>query len=281
MRDWDIPGSAGRPIHGTTHDPVGRCRGVVFLGHGFKGYKDYGFLPWLSVRLAEAGMVVHRFNFSHSGMLPGHGPFDPIAFQEDTWNRQVEDLLALIGAVEDGRISGEDHPIIVVGHSRGGVSSLLLAGRHAGTVPLASLAGVASLASPSQCLNLSEGDQATLLAEGSLASPSSRTGQELHVGSEFLQQQRDDPEGHDLLAQVARIQVPLCIVHGTEDDAVPVEASSRIAAAATSPARVHLLEGANHVFNAPNPFPVEAEPPGPLADLGETLSSWCLEQCEA
>ena len=273
MIDWSIP-SPRAPGHvlGTTHLPDGEPLGRVLLGHGFKGYKDYGFIPWLSERLSRSGCIVHRFNFSGSGMDHGHGPFDAEAFQGDSWNRQVEDVVGLLSAVDAGDLPGGGGPVLLAGHSRGGVTSLLAAGRYAGADSSASLAGVVTLASPSSCLSLDAADQSLLIEKGSLESPSSRTGQVLRVGRAFLQEQLDDPEGHDLLAQARRIRVPVLVVHGMADDAVPVTAARELGSALGDRGELQLIQDANHVFNVPNPFPMDDESPSPqLAEVGGIL----------
>lgn len=274
--DWSIGSTSGgdsRPIIGTTHSPACEPRGHVLIAHGFKGYKDYGFIPWLAQHAAQCGFLAHRFNFSHAGMDHGHGPFDDEVFRDDTWNRQVEDVLSLLAAVREGQLPGSPGPIGLVGHSRGGVTSLLTAGRYAGTDSLAELRCVLSLAAPSSCLSLPPQQQQSLLEQGTLPSPSGRTGQELHVGRCFLQEQLDDPQGHDLLRQVARIDVPVDLVHGQEDDAVPVDSVREIASALGSARGVHVLDEANHVFNTPNPFPIEQEPSVCLRQVGGVLAA--------
>ena len=154
--DWTIEGSGGKTIYGTRHDPTLSCeskpKGVVLMAHGFKGYKDYGMFPWLATQFCSEGYVVHRFNFSHSGMRAGDGPFEcPDLFEQATWNNQVEDLQII--ANEFGQ---SDLPLLIFGHSRGGVASLLAAGR--GSVQSQ---GVISLSAPSQCHSLS-GDEGAI-----------------------------------------------------------------------------------------------------------------------
>lgn len=277
--DWSIPvdGVAGRSILGTTHLPEASTQGVVLLGHGFKGYKDYGFIPWLSQHLCDAGCVVHRFNFSGSGMEHGHGRIDPDAFHGDTWNRQVEDVLALMGAIASDRLPGGPGPVLLMGHSRGGVTSLLSSGRHAGDDVMSSLRGVATLAAPSGCLSMTPEEQAELLSTGGLDSPSNRTGQVLSVGRGFLQEQLDDPEGHDVLTQARRIRVPVSVIHGMEDDAVPAGAARELCSALGDGATLHLLEGGNHVFNVSNPFPLDEEPSPQLREVGSITARFASE----
>jgi uncharacterized protein len=85
--DWTIPGAENQPIYGTTHLPDGSHgspRSVVIIAHGFKGYKDYGMFPRIAHQCAEAGLVAHRFNFSHSGMTNHIDTFErPDLFERD------------------------------------------------------------------------------------------------------------------------------------------------------------------------------------------------------
>ena len=159
--------------------------------------------------------------------------------------------------------------MLLIGHSRGGVTSLLTAGRHAETDALKSLRGVVTLAAPSSCLSMAAEDQASLLAAGGLDSPSSRTGQVLTVGRAYVQEQLDDPDGHDVLLQARAVRVPVAVVHGMADDAVPKGAARELCSALGDRASLHLLEGANHVFNVANPFSIEEdEPSSQLLEVG-------------
>ncbi|MCH2135654.1 MAG: lysophospholipase [Phycisphaerales bacterium] len=266
MSDWTLPGAGGASIHGTTHLAEGDGEGVVVLVHGFKGYKDYGMFPHLAGAVCRAGWIVHRVSLSHSGMGHGHGPFDEARFEKDTWNRGVEDLQAICGAIDSGVLAGQGAGVVLAGHSRGGSLVLTAAGRHGTDGSLGGVRGVVSLSAPAQLNGLKEEDQARLLKEGRLQSPSARTGQMLHVGRGWLQEQLDDPPGHDLHGLVARIKAPILLVHGTDDEAVPASAAPRIAQAAPGNVQVELLEGANHVFNTPNPFDGES-PSQQLRDM--------------
>ncbi|MCA9296830.1 MAG: hypothetical protein KC983_09935, partial [Phycisphaerales bacterium] len=188
---WTIRGSDGEPIVGNAHIPRGRPKGVIVIAHGFKGYKEYGMFPALARSATAAGFISHRFNFSHSGMTNDIATFArPDLFERDTWSRQVFDLRAVLRAMQTGVVAGGDLPIVIVGHSRGGVTALLTVGRMDWSVDLHRPAGVMTLAAPSSCTSLDKATEDQLLAEGRLASPSSRTGQVLHIGAAWLQEQR-------------------------------------------------------------------------------------------
>lgn len=297
--DWTIAGAGGEPIIGNTHRPAGPSRGTIILAHGFKGYKDYGMFPRLAAAFAEAGFTAHRFNFSHSGMTDNVAKFErPDLFERDTWNKQVFDLRAVIEAAVRRIIGGDelgsrDRPTpkfaaseggesrlsyLIFGHSRGGASALLTAGRFVDDDRFPQPCGVIAAAAPSRCNPLSDEESQLVLAQGWIESPSSRTGQRLRVGKAFLQEQLDEPERHDLRRQAARIRCPLLIVHGDADTTVPVAAANDIADAAESPVQVKIIAGGDHVFNTPNPMPETGQPSPPLQQLIDAVLTFA-KQC--
>ncbi len=280
VAEWSIPGSNDEPILGDCHLPAGLPRGVVLVAHGFKGYKDYGMFPRIAQTLAGAGFIAHRFNFSHSGMTDAIETFErPDLFERDTWNKQVHDYGAVIGAVSRGELDGQGLPYVMFGHSRGGVTALLTAGRRAGDAALPQPAGVATAACPSSCSILSPEHAEALLTQGYLESPSARTGQKLRIGKAVLQEMRADPQGHDLAALVGRITCPILIVHGTRDPTVPAACADGIARAAGDRAQVQLVEGGDHVFNTPNPLPPDAEASPQLKQLLSALCRFSRSCC--
>jgi len=279
ITSWTIPGAGGEPIIGDCHLPHGRPKGVVLIAHGFKGYKDYGMFPRIARAMAEAGFIAHRFNFSHSGMTNEIATFArPDLFEQDTWSRQVHDFLAVIDAVGDGVIDGRGLPYVMFGHSRGGVAALLTAGRFADDETMVQPAGLITAAAPSSCLGMS-GDQAEqVMREGFVISPSSRTGQQLRIGRAFIAEQREDPAGHDLPSLVAKIRCPILIVHGETDPTVPVGCAHEIAGAAQD-GHTLVIDGADHVFNVPNPLPDDAPGSPQLARMLDAMAAFAAKCC--
>ncbi len=270
--DWTIPGSNAEPIIGNCHRPEGEAAGVILLAHGFKGYKDYGMFPPLAEAMAAAGLIAHRYNFSHSGMTDRIETFErPDLFERDTWNRQVGDETKVIEAVAAGTLAGGGLPMILFGHSRGGATVLLTAGRTADDPSFPAPAGVIAASAPSRCDMMPEEQMRELLERGHLESPSSRTGQLLRVGRVFLDEQRADPEGHDLVALAGRIRCPVLLVHGRDDATVPCACAEELGRAAGDSGDVRIIDGCDHVFGTPNPMPSGAEASPALAALIEAM----------
>ena len=267
---WTITGAQGEAIIGNTHTPEDAPKATAIIVHGFMGYKDYGFFPTIADRLARAGVVAHRFNLSHSGVTENYEQFErPDLFAKNTWNRQVEDIECVRAAMERGELVGAGLPMFLVGHSRGAVASLLFTGQRAARGEPGPV-GVVTIASPDRCNSLNADQEKMLRAEGYLEVTSARTGQTLRIDESFWEEQRDDPESHDVLGLVARIQCPLMVMHGSDDPTVNPSAAEAIVGAAPN-ARLVMISGANHVLNTPNPFDPAEEPPAPLAQALEQM----------
>jgi uncharacterized protein len=273
---WTIPGADGEAILGATHTPAPHeeAAGIIIIVHGFLGYKDYGMFPALAGAFAGAGWVAHRINLSHSGMTDAVETFArPDRFERDTWNRQRADVQAVIEAVARGRLeggragpAGAGLPIVLFGHSRGGVTVIRAAAERLARGLAPPVAGVITVAAPDTCCSLSEADRETMLRQGYLEVKSNRTGQMLRLGRAWLQEQIDDPEGHDVLRAAGSIECPMLIAHGTADPTVDPGAARRLVGAAKR-GRLLLIEGGDHVMNTPNPFEAGAPMSGQLGEL--------------
>ncbi len=278
--EWTIDGAAGEPIIGNTHLPRGDPAGVILIAHGFKGYKDYGMFPRIAETMAARGLVAHRFNFSHSGMTNETSTFErPDLFEQDTWNKQVHDLRAVMAAVTAGDLDGQGLPIVLFGHSRGGVTVLLTAGRAAGDGNLTQPAGIVSASAPASCNSLTEEQSRELLERGYLVSPSARTGQDLRLGRALLAEQRADPDAHDLLKLVSRITCQVLLLHGQTDPTVPAACARALADALRGTPGVEIIPSANHVYNTPNPMPADAQPSPQLRQFLTALGDFALGCC--
>jgi len=254
-----LPGAQGEVILGNTHMPMGMPRAAAIIVHGFLGYKDYGFFPTIADTLARSGIAAHRFNLSHSGMTEAIDTFArPDLFEKNTWNKQVEDIERIIHALDRHELVGPGMPTVLVGHSRGGVASLLCAGRRA-VAAMKPLDAIVTIAAPSSTSRLDAEQTKLLQAQGYMEVTSGRTGQTLKINKAFWDEQNAEPDAHDLLAMAAKIPTPTLIIHGDDDQTVPIGAAHQIAEAMPR-AESMAIQGGDHVLNTPNPMPIGAEP---------------------
>jgi pimeloyl-ACP methyl ester carboxylesterase len=250
---FEILNDHNLPIYGDTHEPDQQARACIVILHGYKGYKDYGFIPLLAHDLSAQGNVVHRFNFSTSGVTNDYATFArPDLFTLDTWMRQVADVRLVVSAIKSREIMGQSLPLFLVGHSRGGATALLSAGLHREEF---NLSGICTINAVDRCSRLTVDDQRRLLNEGHLITKSARTNQELLVGADWLSEQMTDPDSHDVLLQAERCGVPSCVIQGDADEAVSLK--SGLAIAHKLKASLDVLIGCNHVLNMPNPSRID------------------------
>jgi len=277
MIRWSILNDRGLEILGNTHIPDSTPSACVVLVHGFKGYKDYGFIPLMAHDLCRRGVMVHRLNLSTSGMSERVEIFErPDLFALDTWARHVEDIVRTCRAIDEGEIKGAGLDRFLLGHSRGGASVLLSAGLHQGAL---GLSGVITLNAVDRCCRMSEKEQQEMLARGYGVSKSARTGQMLRIDAGWLGEQHADPDRHDVLLAASNIRVPVCVMHADRDDAVDDQAGLAIAnAIGCAPVS---LEGGNHVLNMPNPSELDTPRSEPFLKALDTISRFISKQSGA
>lgn len=251
-----IDGSDGQPIaldsHSAQIDGVSG-KGVVLLLHGFKGFKDWGFFPYVAEQLAEAGYDVVRFNTSHNGVGVGLDSEDFTRldlFRKNRSSYEVADVLRVIAGIEKGEIIGIEKSapdrIFLMGHSRGG-GAMIAAGAQCAVRGVVTWASVASFALP-------ESWQEAFHRDGFVEILNGRTGQAMPLDRTAWDEVNPMPAELDLERCTHELECPLLIVHGQDDPSVPHEAAIALHRASRERAELALIEGADHVMNTRHPF---------------------------
>jgi dienelactone hydrolase len=257
----------GALLHGLVDLPeLPGERPAVVICHGFKGFMEWGFFPALATLLAERGYVAVRFNLSGTGMRPGDERVtDPDAFRDDTYSRELAELLAVLDAlprIAPGRI--DRGRIGLLGHSRGGGIALLAAASPAWRDRIGALVTWAAIADVDR---FTPAQKEAWRAAGELPTANARTGQPLALGLGLLADIEERRAELDLLAAAAARRAPWLIVHGGDDESVPVAEAHRLADRAATPAELLVVAGAGHTFGGRHPFA------GPTPHLIQALNA--------
>ena len=194
----------------------------MVLGHGVTGNKDRPFVVALANGLAAAGIPALRFSFSGNGDSEGE-------FIDSTISKEVDDLGVVIEALSN-------YSVCYIGHSMGGAVGVLRASRDKRIKLLVSLAGMV---------------HTNTFAETEFGDVTPDEG--------FMWDKPDCPLSSAYMDDMARIgsvvdfasriTVPWLLLHGAEDDVVPIGESRQIFEIANEPKELIELEGADHVFS--------------------------------
>jgi pimeloyl-ACP methyl ester carboxylesterase len=224
-------------------------RPAVLIIHGFKGFKDWGMFPPLAGHLARAGFTVVTFNLSGSG-VDDDGEFTLLdQFRANTYHRDLDDIDRMLEAVADATL-GFPTPSSVglLGHSRGGGEAIL-----EGADPR--VGAVVTWASIGTIRRWTEEEMERWRDSGVLEISNARTGQVLPIGDELRQEIEQHADGAlNVVTAAARVRPPLLMLHGRDDETIPLAEARRLAAGAPEHASFVVLDDAGHTFGAVHPF---------------------------
>ena len=225
-------------------------RAAIVVCHGFKGFAQWGFFPYLCERLAGAGFLAVRFDFSHNGIGEQPTEFTRMdLFARNTYSRECSDLMQVLTWLRSEH-AGEHFPTLPVGllgHSRASVPVLTVAAEE-GIGALVTWNGV------SRALRFSERQLREWERDGRMEFTNARTGQRMAIDYGFVVDAKEHRERFDPIRQGQRLNAPHLILHGTADMAVdPAEAEELRGKRQPPRCEVLLIDG-SHTFGAVHPF---------------------------
>ena len=175
--DFILTSTEGLPIRGNLDAPASP-RALVVVIHGFKGFKDWGFFPYVADTLRDHGFAVCRFNMSRSGIGENPDAFDRLdLFADDTYSQQLADLRVVVAHAQS---KFPNLRTFLFGHSRGGGIALL------GARDVASLAGVITWSAISHANRWDEETVRKWRRDGGLDVINARTKQNMRMSTAIL-----------------------------------------------------------------------------------------------
>ena len=207
-----------------------KSRGWIVVCHGFTGSKEGGgkARAMAEALAAQTGFSFVLFDFAGNGQSEGR-------FEDLTLTHQAQDLSAVI----DWCLEQEQGPVVTMGRSFGGSTVLAQAARDPRVHAVCTWAAPVHLDDLFSEVMLSETDDGRVI----LADEN---------GTVYLKKDFQlDLAEHDLLRAAANIHPrPIAIIHGQNDDVVPVSEAEELYAAAAEPKELHIIPKADHQFSA-------------------------------
>lgn len=219
-----ISNSAGETIDYRFHGDASDKSRIVLIGHGVTGNLDRPWAEGLADSLAVVGFPALRFSFAGNGASGGD-------FRDCTISKEVGDLGSVIDAVKAAGY-GE---VIYAGHSMGGAVGVLRAAGDDRIGRLISLAGMVHTAKFCDTEFGNEKPDVGFMWEDEDCPLSSAYVNDMHAIDSVID-------------HAAAIRVPWLLIHGDQDDVVPIVESREIFAVANDPKHLVELPGVNHVF---------------------------------
>ncbi|HMV25444.1 MAG TPA: alpha/beta fold hydrolase [bacterium] len=267
-KNFKIFNKRREPIRGDVCIPdYNRRYPVIVLCHGFKGFKDWGFFPFLSELLCKKGFIVVKFNFSGSGVGEDMQNFTELdRFASNTYSKELEDLERVLDELEKGNICekfGYFDKIGLLGHSRGGGITILKAAVDKRIKALVTWSSIATVERHSFMDVLPLWKRQKFIEV-----PNTRTGQMMRLNLDVV----DDIEQNsktrlNIVKSAARLDAPTMLIHGENDESVPVNESRQIFDQLhLSRSRIEIIPQATHTYGAVHPFT------GPTPELKKAIS---------
>ncbi len=219
----------GNDIYGVVYIPEGleTPAPTVIYSHGLGGSHQYG--SQYAEALASKGYVVYCFDFC--GGSPGSrsdgSPLDMSVFTEQ------KDLEAVIDLMQEQDYVDQEN-LFLLGTSQGGAVSAITAAEHPDEIRGLILLYPAFLV----------GDWARKLFEDKEDIPDTYYHMWMDVGRDYF----EDVWDYDIYEEIGKYEKEVLILHGDEDNIVPISYSERALEVYPS-VRLEIMEGAGHGFS--------------------------------
>jgi uncharacterized protein len=224
---------------------------IIYV-HGFKGFKDWGFVPYMAEYFAETGYSVITFNFSHNGIGAVKDEFTEMdKFADNTYSLETDELSEVLDAHFFGFFGEtENNQIGMIGHSRGGAVAILTAARRKEISALAVWSAI------SRVDRYTEHQKKEWKEKGAVEVVNSRTNQIMRLNLKVLDDiEKNKDKKLDIQKAVKKYNRPLLIVHGEQDVTVPSKEGEDIYSWANpKKSELKLVPAAGHTFDIVHPF---------------------------
>lgn len=231
---------------------------LLLLLHGFKGFRNYSFLPWVAQYAAQSGAIVVRMCFSLNGMNNTSWIVQsPDNFARNTISRECDDVADMITAFRHHKDfetlrkswNGRIH---LLGHSRGGGVAMIAgnellnnAPEMLGNVALWNAIGTWTRWTPRQASAWKEA--------GTFEMQNQRTMQMLNMHASYVTDIEDNAVRLDPISACASLGNKLRFVHAQHDLTVPLREIQQLAQASGTQESLTIIENTTHTFGMEHP----------------------------
>ena len=228
---------------------------AVFILHGFKGYKDWGFFPHISETLSKNGFISIPFNFSLNGRVNDKNQLNIDEFASNTISQEINDLKSTIESFINGNIIPNNHleeiwngDIYLLGHSLGAAVALL------SFKDVKLIKKIVLLAPISRVDRYTDRQKELWKNNGKLEFFDTKLNLELKLNYSFLE---DIEKNKFILKDILEtLPLPTLLIHGKQDLTANIKEALNIIDWASNSKNLsqYLIDNTGHTFGVENPF---------------------------
>lgn len=251
---------------------AGKNTPLVIIANGHNGFYNYGMFPYIQENLYKSDMSSYSFNYSHGGVIEDTDYFDDLQkYEKNCMRLEKEDILCALQSYNTGKF-GLHGKVFILTHSLGGAPTVF-ATEKAEQLQL-KIDGIILICSVKTLRFWPSAMIDEWKEKGVYYKRNNRTQQDLPQGKEFLSEILASNDLWNIEATVKRIKVPILIVHGEKDEAVPLEHGEALFSWCknNNPKNgIVIVANATHTFNTKHPF---VGPTDELEEMLKVCKSW-------
>ncbi len=246
---------------------------VVVYCHGYKGFKDWGHLPYIAPYFSVHSMHFLKFNFTHNGTsLNQPDEFvDLESFAENNYSRELLDVEKVIDYLFSDRNADKEkmdlNQVYLMGHSRGGGIAILVASKDKRIKKLVTWAAVSDFA---RRFPIGKA-MSKWKEEGVFYIKNSRTKQNLPHNYQFYEDFVKNRERLDISEAERNLDIPHLLIHGTQDESVYLGEALHLMSL-NEDCSLMKIKGGTHTLGAYHPYDKQELPHDVMLALNYTLT---------
>ncbi|MEO8110594.1 MAG: alpha/beta fold hydrolase [Ginsengibacter sp.] len=228
---------------------------LSIIVNGHNGFYNYGMFPHIQQSLADNNIASYSFNFSHGG-VKGDGDYfeDLEKYEKNSMRLEVEDTMYVLANLDSEHFR-KHSKIFLLAHSLGGVPAIFAAAKaQAQNINITGIILVSTVKQldfwPKEMMDEWKRDKI-------FYKRNNRTKQMLPQGEEFLNEILRSDTQWNVESEIKKLLQPLLILHGENDEAIPLEHSLtkyEWAKMNNNSTSLKIIPGATHTFNTKHPF---------------------------
>lgn len=250
---------------------------VIVYCHGYKGFKDWGHLPYIPAEFNKSGFNFLKFNFSHNGTtFDNPTEFNDLdAFGKNNYSIELQDVQHVLNWLESDKNEFRDHidlnRIYLMGHSRGAAISILTAASDKRIKKLTTWSTVGDLGRRFPTGKKLE----QWKKDGVMYVDNFRTEQNLPHYYQFYEDYLNNKDRFDVKSAEQCLKIPHLLIHGTQDESVYLGESLHLMSLNELTSLIKINKG-THTFGVSHPYNKKELPVHVQQALKYTISFFSL-----